>query len=79
MYGEDAIDYLKREGRFTDVEIPDIILLDLNIPKKNGLEVFANAYVIKPLKYNQFIETIKSLENFWLTIVKLPPKSDPST
>jgi two-component system, chemotaxis family, response regulator Rcp1 len=105
MDGEEAIAFLKRKGEFKDVFVPDIILLDLNLPKKDGREVLAqikddpqlklipvivlttsnaendirnmyehhaNCYITKPVDFNQFINVIRSIENFWLTIVKLP-------
>ena len=105
--GEDAMAYLRKEGNYKNAESPDLILLDLNMPKKSGHEVlaemkadenlkripviimtiskteedilksynlYANAYVIKPVEINQFISAIKSIEDFWFTIVKLPPK-----
>jgi CheY-like chemotaxis protein len=107
MDGEEAIFYLKKEGNYADVLTPDIILLDLNLPKKDGREVlaeiksdsslmmipvivlttssaeqdilstyanYANCYITKPVDFNQFINVIRSIENFWLTIVKLPTK-----
>ena len=103
--GEDAIAFLKQEGKYNDVPHPDLILLDLNLPKKDGREVLeeikkepelkripvvilttskaeedifktynlhANCYITKPIDLNQFIKVVKSIENFWLTIVKLP-------
>lgn len=103
--GMEALNYLFREGKFVDVTRPDIILLDLNLPKKNGREVLeiiksdkdlrripvvilttskaeedivktydlhANCYITKPVDLDQFIRVIKSMEDFWLTIVKLP-------
>jgi len=105
--GEEAILYLHCEGKFSGSPRPDIILLDLNLPKKDGREVLkeikeddnlknipvvilttsnaendilvaydlhANAYVTKPLNFDQFIKVVGSIENFWLEIVNLPSK-----
>ena len=105
--GEDAMEFLRREGRYSDAMRPDLILLDLNLPKKNGREVLAeikadpelrripvvvlttsdderdimaaydlhvNAYVKKPVDLDQFIKIVEAVEDFWLTVVKLPPK-----
>lgn len=103
--GEQALAYLKREGSYQDSIVPDIILLDLNLPKINGTEVLAeikrdpvlkyipviilttseaeqdilkaydlhaNCYITKPVNLEQFLTVVRSIENFWLTIVKLP-------
>ena len=103
--GEEALLYLHGEGKFSGSPRPDIILLDLNLPKKGGREVLreikedenlhnipvivlttsdaekdiieaydlhANAYITKPLDFDQFIKVVGSIENFWLDIVKLP-------
>lgn len=103
--GAEAIDYLYKTGKYEDSTDPDIILLDLNLPKKHGSEVLAeikkstdlrsipvvvlttsqadqdiemvynlhaNCYISKPVDINEFIEVIKSIENFWFNIVKLP-------
>lgn len=105
--GEEAIQYLLQEGDHVNAKRPDLILLDLNLPLKDGREVLmeikensvlkhipvvilttsqaeedimnmyehhANAYITKPVDFNQFIDVIKSIEDFWLSIVKLPPK-----
>ena len=105
--GEEAMLYLHGEGKFSGSPRPDIILLDLNLPKKDGREVLreikeddnlknipvvilttsnaekdilraydlhANAYITKPLDFDQFIKVVESIENFWLEIVKLPTK-----
>ena len=105
--GEEAMLYLHAEGKFSGSRRPDIILLDLNLPKKDGREVLreikedinlkntpviiltsssaenditrayelhANAYVTKPLNFDQFIKVVGSIESFWLEIVKLPSK-----
>lgn len=103
--GEEAIYFLKKQGNYKHVGTPDIILLDLNLPKKDGREVLAeiktdpvlmhipvivlttssaeqdianmyahhaNCYIMKPVDFNQFINVIRVIEDFWLTIVKLP-------
>jgi two-component system, chemotaxis family, response regulator Rcp1 len=103
--GEKAMDFLKKRGEYTSVPRPDIILLDLNLPRKDGREVLAeikqdddlkripvviltsskadedviksynlhaNCYITKPLDFSQFTKVVQSIENFWLTIVKLP-------
>jgi CheY-like chemotaxis protein len=108
MDGEEAVLYLKKIGKYENVNTPDIILLDLNLPKKDGREVLAeikndpelkcipviilttssaqsdilntyshhaNCYIMKPVDFNQFITVIRTIENFWLTIVKLPTKN----
>jgi chemotaxis family two-component system response regulator Rcp1 len=105
--GEEAIFFLKKIGEYKDVFTPDLILLDLNLPKKDGREVLAeikgdpnlvcipviilttsaaekdilntysnhaNCYITKPVDFSQFITVIRAIEDFWLTIVKLPKK-----
>jgi len=103
--GVEALAYLRREGKYANVPRPDLILLDLNLPKKDGREVLAeikgdkvlkripvvvlttsraerdvlkaydlhaNCYITKPVDLDQFITVVRSIEDFWFTIVKLP-------
>ncbi len=105
--GVEAMAFLRREGNYNGAPRPELILLDLNLPKKDGREVLAeikrdpglrlipvviltssaaeqdivksynlhaNCYVTKPVDLDQFIEVVKSIENFWLAVVKLPPE-----
>jgi two-component system, chemotaxis family, response regulator Rcp1 len=103
--GVEAMDILRRTGRHATKARPDLILLDLNLPKKNGREVLeaikadedlkripvivmttsraeqdiykaynlnANCYVTKPVDLDEFLNVVRSIEDFWLTVVTLP-------
>lgn len=103
--GVEALAFLRRQGKYADAPKPDLILLDLNLPKKDGRQVLmeiradealrripvvvlttsdaeedvlkmydltANCYVTKPVDLDQFVKVVRSIENFWLSIVKLP-------
>lgn len=103
--GVDALAFLRRELPYEDAVRPDVILLDLNLPRKNGREVLAeikadpelkripvvilttsqaeqdivdtynlhaNCYITKPVDLEQFITVVRSVEEFWFSIVKLP-------
>jgi CheY-like chemotaxis protein len=104
--GVEALDYLRREGAFKGAVRPDLILLDLNMPRKDGRETLAeikadpdlrripvvilttskaeedifrsydlhaNCFITKPVKLAQFFDVVKNIEDFWISIVKLPP------
>jgi CheY-like chemotaxis protein len=103
--GVEALAFLRREGQHAQAPRPDLILLDLNLPRKDGREVLAevkadpqfrripvvilttsqaeedilkayhlnaNCYISKPVDLDQFMKVIKTIKDFWLTIVKLP-------
>jgi len=104
--GEAALDFLYKAGPYADMPRPDLILLDLNLPRKDGREVLAdikahkdlkripvvilttskseedilrsynlhaNCYITKPIDLSQFIRVVRCIEDFWLSIVVLPP------
>jgi CheY-like chemotaxis protein len=106
--GEQAIQFVRREGEFADAPRPGLIMLDLNLPRRDGLEVLAelkadpelrvipvvilttsqaeedivrsyalhaNAYITKPVDFERFIEVIRQIDNFFITVVKLPHAS----
>ena len=99
--GTEAMAFLKRDGGHTNAPRPDLILLDLNLPKKDGREIkesptlksipvvilttsasdadilksyllHANCYITKPVDLKGFLNVVKSIDNFWLSVVKLP-------
>ena len=105
--GEDAIAYMRKQGRFADVVTPDLVLLDLNLPRRDGREVLfdikadpqlrripvvilttseaeedviaaydlhANAYVRKPVDFDQFVAAVRAIDDFFITVVRLPSR-----
>jgi CheY-like chemotaxis protein len=105
--GTEAIAYLRREGQYADVGRPDLVLLDLNLPRRDGREVLAeiksdpdlrqipvvvlttsqadedilrsyqlhaNAYVTKPVDFDRFIAVVRQIDEFFVSVVKLPPR-----
>ena len=106
--GEEALAYLRREGQFADAVRPDLVLLDLNLPRRDGREVLAeiksdqtlrqipvvvlstsqadedilssyslhaNAYVTKPVDFERFLSVVRQIDNFFVSVVKLPPRT----
>lgn len=106
--GQQALAFLRKQGSYAQVSRPDLILLDLNLPRKDGREVLAeiksdsnlrsiavvivtssqaeedilktynmhaNCYVTKPVDLVKFVEVVRSVEEFWVHVVKLPPKA----
>jgi len=105
--GVQAMQFLRREGEHASKPIPDLVLLDLNLPRMDGREVLAtmkqdpqlkripvviltsseaesdivksyelhaNCYMCKPVDLTRFLETVRKIEEFWLTVVRLPPR-----
>jgi len=105
--GDEALSYLRREGVYEDAPRPDLILLDLNLPRRDGRQVLeeiksdpelrqipvvvlttsqadedilrsyqlhANAYVTKPVDFERFVGVVKQIDDFFVSVVKLPPR-----
>jgi CheY-like chemotaxis protein len=106
--GKEAIDFLTKEGKYPDARQPDMLLLDVNLPKRNGHQVlkfikqseilkhipvimlttsssasdinqayqnYVNCYITKPIDAHSFLDVVATIENFWISIVKLPAKT----
>jgi CheY-like chemotaxis protein len=104
--GEEAMAFLRKEGAYADRPTPDLVLLDLNLPRMDGREVLAavkgdealrripivvlttsaaeedivrsydlhaNAYVTKPVDFDRFMEVVRRIDEFFVSVVKLPP------
>jgi two-component system response regulator len=108
--GMEAMEFLLQQGKFSESPRPDLVLLDLNLPRKDGREVLseiknhatlksipvvvlttsasdadieksyllhANCYISKPVELEGFLTVVQSIDDFWLTVVRLPPKAKP--
>jgi len=106
--GAEALAYLRHEGSYAEAVRPDLVLLDLNLPRRDGREVLAeikkdedlhhipvvvlttsqadedilcsyqlhaNAYVTKPVDFDRFISVVRQIDDFFVTVVKLPPRT----
>jgi two-component system, chemotaxis family, response regulator Rcp1 len=104
--GEEAMKYLRQEDEHTGKPRPDIVILDLNLPRMDGREVLreikgddslkripvivlttsssdrdigecydshANCFLTKPIDFEEFIDVVRSMEHFWISVVRLPP------
>jgi len=107
--GAEALAYLRKEGQYADAVRPDLVLLDLNLPRRDGREVLAeikndeqlhqipvvvlttsqaeedilasyrlhaNAYVTKPVDFDRFISVVRQIDDFFVSVVKLPPRAN---
>jgi CheY-like chemotaxis protein len=105
--GAEALAFLRREAKYAHAPHPNLVVLDLNLPRKNGYDVLtemktdeslkhipvvilttseseedvlkayrlhANCYIAKPVRLDQFFEAVRSLQDFWLTTIELPPE-----
>lgn len=105
--GKEAIDFINKQGKYVGQPSPDLMLLDVNLPRKNGHEVlqylkgnetlkhipvimlttsssqrdinlsydhYANCYITKPIDVHDFLTVVATIENFWISVVKLPTK-----
>ena len=106
--GVEALEFLRRQGKFAGSPRPDLVLLDLNLPRKDGREVLAqvkddnelktipivvlttssaeidilksyslhaNCYITKPVDLEQFVKVVRTIDDFWLTVVRLPKET----